>query len=268
MPMNAPSLSLSSTPKSIASDDRFSRIARFKPITRSILNSGLLIIILLALGGKISAQNFDADSIYYTPISKSSPVAKRQYKVFNDTVYRVRPVVYYFDISIGTVVGCADCPKRPEFTFATSTTHGVTLGRKARAGLGAGFDTYVGWQTMPLFASLSYDLLGTRNTHAVFVQLQYGWALAWYNVPEFGPPPADTNGGAVFATMLGYRVRYHNLHIAFSAGFRQQTTSITYESENWMRNERGEWVLGRPNRQIINVEFNRLSANIAFSWRH
>lgn len=266
--MNAHDYPLPDILKSRVSDRSFRKI-RLNHLRWSILCIGLSVACWLIPAGKLSAQDFEADSIYYTPISKTSPVnEKGKYKVFNDTLPNTRPVRYYFDISVGTVVGCVDCPKRPEFTFTTSTTHGVTLGRKARAGLGAGFDTYAGWQTLPLFGSLSFDLFGTRNTHAVVVQLQYGWALAWYDVPDFTPSPADTNGGPVLATMLGYRLRYHNLFIVFTAGFKQQSTSVTYESENWTRNERGEWVLGRPNRRIIDIEFNRLSANIAFSWRH
>jgi hypothetical protein len=192
---------------------------------------------------------------------------ERQVSVFRDTTQSGKRVAYYFDMSLGALVGCSDCPDGTELTFTTSTTHGVTMGRKTRIGLGAGFDSYLGWKTVPVFASASYDLVGTKNTHAVFVQAQYGWGFAWYQRSSFAGPPTDQNGGIVFATLIGYRVKYHNLRIAIATGYKRQSASLVYETPSWHPDEHGVWVEGTPHRATVDVDMGRAMLSVAFSWK-
>ena len=173
---------------------------------------------------------------------------------------------YYFDMSIGSLVGCSDCPDGTEFTLSTTMTHGVTLGRKTRVGMGTGFDTYYRWKSVPVFASASYDLAGTKNTHAIFVQAQYGWGFALYHSSDFSGP-VDQNGGIVFALLAGYRVKYHDLRIGISTGYKRQSASLLYETQTWRPDEHGQWVLGTPTHRTVDVDLGRAVVNIVFSWR-
>jgi hypothetical protein len=227
-----------------------------------------LALILTMLSISLTAQDFDSDSIYYTPITKTPPATvERQVSVFRDTTKTGSNVDYYFDMSIGTLVGCHDCSNGTELTFSTWMTHGVTLGKKTRVGLGTGFDSYLGWKSVPVFASASYDLVGTKNTHAVFVQAQYGWGFTWFHTSDIGTPLTDQDGGVAFAALIGYRVKYHNLRVAISTGYKRQSASLVYETPSWYTNERGEWVQGTANRRTVDIDLGRAAVNVVFSWK-
>ena len=229
----------------------------------------LLLILAPLLSSTVSiAQTYDSDSIYYTPLQRKAPATvERNVRVFRDTTMGGKLVEYYFDMNIGMLAGCRDCGTGTEFTFSTATTHGVTLGRKTRLGAGVGFDTYVGWKTLPLFGAVSYDIAGTKNTHAIFVEFQYGYGFAWYTVPANQQHPTDVNGGQVFAILAGYRVRYHNLRVAISAGFKQQSSTTIYETDNWVVNEKGGVVRGTPNITTVKMDMGRAELRLAFSWK-
>lgn len=215
-----------------------------------------------------TAQSYDSDSIYYTPINRTSPPAlERSVGVFQDTTQKHDLTSYYFDVSMGVLAGCSDCISGTEFTFATSTTHGITLGRKTRIGAGVGFNTYVGWQSLPLFGSVSYDVLGTKNTHALFVRGQYGWSHVWHHRLPNEMPAKDVQGGVMFGAFIGYRVRYHNLRISISGGFQQQQTTSVYETETWIPSDTGVWIRGTPNRTTVETTMGRGVLNLAFSWK-
>jgi hypothetical protein len=228
-----------------------------------------LILLLCAslLLHEASAQNYESDSIFYTPITKQAPAAvKRSVTVFRDTTKGRPTVAYYFDVSMGVLTGCNDCATGTEFTFSAATTHGVTLGRKTRVGAGVGFDTYYTWKTLPLFGAVSYDLIGTKNTHALFVEVQYGYAFAWHTFQPY-EMRTEIDGGEMFAALAGYRVRYHNLRIALSAGFRQQSTTSMFETDSWYVNEKGAMVRGTPNRTTVQMDMGRAMLRLAFSWK-
>lgn len=216
----------------------------------------------------LSAQDFDADSIYYTPISRSVPATvDRNVGVFRDTTQGGRIVAYYFDIGMGMLTGCADCTNGREFTISMATTHGITVGRKTRIGAGVGVDTYLGWKAVPLFGSVSYDLAGTKNTHAIFVQGQYGWGYTWRDSLPYELAPNEVKGGIMFAALMGYRVKYHDLRIAISTGFKQQTAVSVYEMDTWIPNERGEMIKGTPTRTTVETTLGRAALNLTFMWR-
>jgi hypothetical protein len=127
------------------------------------------------------AQDFEGDSIYYTPIPIKVEKKSTHKTIFRDTVQNDQQFTYFFNLQVGNLIGCTNCDVGKEVTFTTSTTHGVIIGKKLRVGAGIGFDSYYNWQTMPLFGSASWDLFGTKNTNAVFLQANYGWAQAWQN---------------------------------------------------------------------------------------
>ena len=224
--------------------------------------------ISLSFHASLIAQNFDGDSIYYTPIAPPAPATvERKVSIFRDTSQRVQRVAYYFDIGMGMLTGCADCVNGRELTITMATTHGITWGRKTRIGGGIGIDTYLGWKAVPLFGSVSYDLVGTKNTHAVFVQGQYGWGFTWRDTLPYELAPTEVKGGAMFAALIGYRVKYHDLRIAMSTGYKQQTAFTVYETDTWLPNEKGEMVKGAPNRTTIETTLGRACLTLTFMWR-
>jgi len=218
------------------------------------------------------AQDFESDSLYYTPIPRPHvATVENNVRIFRDTTARngVHPK-YYFDVAIGMLAGCADCPGGSEFTFTTSTTHGVVLGKKVRAGLGVGLDTYHGLKTMPMFLSAGYDIIGTRNTHAIFVQGQFGWCLAWFDSSTssfLGLAPTEEKGGVMFAALAGYRIKYHNLRIAISTGFKHQSVQLIHDTPVWVPSDDGGFVEERTNRRTVDMDLGRAVVNLVFSWR-
>jgi len=65
------------------------------------------IIFLVLTNGIVSmglAQNYDADSVYYTPIPKPT-----QGRSSDDEQKNPGSVVYFFAIQAGPLVGCNDC---------------------------------------------------------------------------------------------------------------------------------------------------------------
>ena len=228
----------------------------------------LLCILLAPISIILNAQNFEGDSIYYTPISRLAPATvERNVSIFRDTTQGGKRLEYYFDLGMGMLTGCSDCPNGREFTITMATTHGIIWGRKTRIGGGVGVDTYLGWKAVPLFGSVSYDLAGTKNTHAIFVQGQYGWAFTWRDTLPFELTPTDQKGGVMLAALIGYRVKYHDLRIAISTGFKQQTAASVYETDTWIMNEAGEMVKGTPNRTTVETTMGRASLNLTFMWR-
>ena len=104
------------------------------------------VIVLLTIVLDIHAQDFDGDSIYYTPIPRHMSRQKSPKPVFRDTLSSQAFITYFFNLQVGTLIGCSDCDKPKEVTLTSSTTHGVSIGKKLRAGIGIGFDTYGNWK--------------------------------------------------------------------------------------------------------------------------
>jgi hypothetical protein len=193
-------------------------------------------ILLLTLTNLISAsvslaQNYDLDSVYYTPITKP----KQKYK---DETLPQKRIEYFFNVQSGMLIGCNDCGKSKDFTFSAATVHGITIGKKARTGIGLGFDSYQNWQAFPLYGMVSWDLIGNKNKNALFVQMAYGWAHPWfvrdgvyssYNTDPF----SSVKGGKMFNPQMGYRLRYHDLKLSVAIGYKFQRIFYTRPSYSY-----------------------------------
>ncbi len=183
----------------------------------------------------------------------------------NQDSIRKKRVEYYFQIQSGALIGCSSCSKGKEITFSGSTTHGIKIGRKLRVGAGIGLDSYFAWNTIPVFGSVSWDLLGKKN--ALFVEMNYGEALAAWrqvNYEEYGYQSSD--GGKVYGYGLGYRVKYEKIRMSFGIGHRTQmlTSYYEYPTNYWDNNQ---YVLGEPSRKTVKNEMNRLMFWIAVGWK-
>jgi hypothetical protein len=171
---------------------------------------------------------------------------------------------YFFNVGIGALIGCADCKEGSEVTFSTSTFQGIA-GRKWKAGVVLGYDSYYNLQTTPIQATISYDLVGNRDKNALFIQAGYGASFAWRNVlPEYGYQ--NVEGGKSFSAQLGYRVRYYDLKLSFFVGTKVQNITTRYEySTYYYQNGRSQF--GTPSTTSVNQELNRIQVGISIGWR-
>lgn len=214
----------------------------------------------------MQAQEFDADSVYYSPISKSKSKPKsKPLPIFRDTVPAGKYIGYFFNMNMGPLIGCDDCISK-DVMFSFSTIHGVTVGRKLRTGIGAGFDSYTTWNTIPLFGNVSFDIAGTKNTHALFIQVQYGWAHAWHQKLESEWGLAGTTGGTYLSGQLGYRLRYHSVRFAILAGLKQQTVKSHFEYPGNLFFEDGIWKTGPLTTTDMTTRMDRFVVTLSIGW--
>ena len=94
----------------------------------------------------------------------------------SDSTVAAKKFEYYFYLQSGTLIGCNDCGRGKELTFTGATVQGVKIGKRLRVGAGLGYDSYFGWNMVPIFGSVSWDLFAKKN--AFFLEFNYGGALA------------------------------------------------------------------------------------------
>jgi len=192
----------------------------------------LLALLLVTMNVLIGfSQQYKSDSVYYTPISKPK---HKENKSEDDSL---KLVEYFFNIQNGVLVGCNDCSQGKEFTFSAATVQGVTIGKKLRAGVGLGFDSYQNWQTLPLFGLVSWDLIGSKTKSALFVQMNYGWAHPWFvhdgaYSNYISDPFSNVKGGRMINPQIGYRMKYYNLRLSLAVGYKFQR--IFYDSKQYI----------------------------------
>jgi hypothetical protein len=208
------------------------------------------------------SQEYDSDSIYYTPIAKPKLKSK------NGEIGSSKRIEYFFNIQTGALVGCNDCSKGKEFTFSVLTVQGITIGKKLRTGLGMGFDSYQNWQTLPLFGMVSWDLIGNKTRNALFVQMNYGWAHPWFVRDGFysnsiADPFSDVNGGKMINPQIGYRISYFNLRLLLVAGYKFQ--SISYKRPNYYYCPTCD--LQQQSFDDITQDMNRVQVMMAIGWK-
>ena len=222
---------------------------------------GLVWFNLLFINVPSFAQDYSGDSVFYTPISKIKK------KSPTSALDQGRWINYFFTLQTGALIGCKDCSQVSDVSFTTSTVHGVTIGRKLRIGAGFGFDSYTDWQTLPIFGAVSWDLIGNKNSNALFVQWNYGGAKAWMNktAQEYGYK--DSSGGRTTSVQLGYRIKYYDLRISFSLGLRSQQVSSYNEYPTFYRGPTGQLVAGTPSSKTNSEELNRLQFSMTLGWR-
>ncbi|MBS1505488.1 MAG: hypothetical protein JSS79_02470 [Bacteroidetes bacterium] len=177
----------------------------------------LRLIVVLVSGYFISVNATAQDSLHQTQSAtqNAKPVSASKY------------VGYFFAVQAGTLIGCSSCDQGKDVTFSGSTVHGLTIGRKLRAGLGVGIDSYQNWQTLPVFFMASWDVIGNKNKNALFLQMTYGAAHPWFvrngvYATYMYDPYSKVSGGRMINPQLGYRIKYHDVKLAFAVGYKFQ----------------------------------------------
>jgi len=177
------------------------------------------------------AQNYDLDSVYYTPIDKPD---QRNRTAETESGQSLKRIEYFFTIQTGSLIGCNDCGKGKDVTFSAATVQGVTIGKKFRTGIGVGLDSYQNWQTLPLYGTASWDLIGNKNKNAVFLQMAYGWAHPWFvrdgaYSNYTADPFSEVTGGRMINPQIGYRIKYNKLKLSMIVGYKFQR--IFYQNQ-------------------------------------
>lgn len=177
----------------------------------------------------------------------------------------VKKTEYYFQFQSGMLIGCSSCSDGKQITYSGSTTHGIKIGRKLRAGVGVGLDSYFEWNTMPVFGNVSWDIVGKKN--ALFAEVNYGAALAAWrtlNFQEYGFQ--YSKAGQVYSYSLGYRMKYDKMRISMGVGRKTQfiTSHYKYPTFYWNNNR---YVEGDSSSKTIKNEMNRLMVYLAIGWK-
>ncbi len=166
---------------------------------------------------------------------------------------------YFFDTSMGVLVGNSGNNQSAPFSFMSSVNFKVTDLWYAGLGLGAEFfdETY-----MPAFAQIQYKFRNTRFTP--FINLQVGYqvpleegnrsqSVIYYDYSSVWPGPQstgklNTNGGFMFHPSLGFqRFTSENFGWFFSFGYRYQ--QLNYSGEKSYK---------------LETNYSRLSLKIGF----
>lgn len=183
-----------------------------------------------------------------------------------DSVVRNKKVEYFFYFQSGMLAGCNECSRGKEITFSGATVHGIKVGKRTRVGAGLGYDSYYGWNTMPVFGSASWDLFAKKN--AFFVQFNYGGALkTWRYSPydEYGYQRSE--GKRMVNPMVGYRIRYHDASIALMVGYKYQKITSYYEYQNYIWDPNTQTTLTEPVGSSEERSINRFMISLAVGWR-
>ncbi len=221
-----------------------------------------LAISCFAMAMEAVGQNYDADSIHYTPIPK--PKLKKK-KAGKDQYQSSKKIEYFFNLQMGSLVGCNDCGKGKELTFTAATVHGITIGKKLRTGIGMGFDSYQNWQALPVYGLISWDLIGNKNKNAVFLQMAYGWAHPWFvrdgaYSSYTSDPFLGVAGGRMINPQIGYRLKYYNIKMSITIGYKYQRIFYGYNTCP---------TCARPESTIENItqDLNRVRLTMSVGWK-
>jgi len=201
-------------------------------------------------------ENFDRDSIYYTPIAKPISSADNTGKRFG----------YFFSLSSSVLIGCTDCNFNKEITFSATAIQGATIGKKLRVGVGVGYDAYYFWQSTPFSGVVSWDVIGNKDKNALFVQVSYGWSKVWSKgYEEYGLKKIE--GGGTATTQIGYRIRYHDVKIALSIGTKFQEVTTSYEYPTYYYLYTWQAIQGASSTKTVEEKLNRLQLSLTVGWR-
>ncbi|MBL7876930.1 MAG: hypothetical protein JNL53_14780 [Cyclobacteriaceae bacterium] len=183
-----------------------------------------------------------------------------------DSIKIEKRITYYFYLQSGMLVGCTECKRSKEVTFSGAMVQGVTLYKRARLGLGVGFDSFYDFSTVPVFGSASWDVFAKKN--ALFLQFNYGIPLKVWDhklYDEYGD--VKTSAGGMINPMIGYRIRYYDASIALMIGYKFQPITSYYEYDNYIWNPTYQQYIQEPGVLMEMRELNRLMVSISIGWR-
>jgi len=212
---------------------------------------GSLMVIMVCFVMVTNAQSVETDSV--DSITTSQNLAN---------------VKYFLSLYSGPLISCKDCVGGRQVTSSTALVQGVTVGNRLRMGIGVGFDSYIGWQVMPVFVSGGFDVIGNKDKNAVFVQFNYGWTKPWLNDQlyyDYGN--TKVTGGRMVHSQIGYRLKYGDIKISIAVGHKYQRLYSYYEYPSFIYDFNGRIVAGEPSRRTVRESLSRLAVTVGIGWR-
>jgi hypothetical protein len=223
-----------------------------------------LICFLVTLPGYVRGQHVDDDSVSYTPIPLPVPESITKKKFLSDSIFTNRKPVYFFSLNVGSLFGCNNCIDAAGVSTTFSAANGVAF-KKLRVGVAGGFDSYLGWNAIPVSAVVSWDLWGNRNRNAFFIQLNYGHSKAWM-INALHPYGFDkAKGGRMFSPQVGYRIKYHDINISLLTGIKLQRVFAYYKYPTWNWNG-FEYIQG-TNFSKVEENISRFMVSVSVGWK-
>ncbi|MEO5602480.1 MAG: hypothetical protein ABIR06_16280 [Cyclobacteriaceae bacterium] len=138
-------------------------------------------------------------------------------------------------------------------SLSVSTIHGIRKNRLA-SGVGVGYDAYPDWRTLPVFASVGYDL-SKPGKNDLFIQIMAGYAKAWVPETENSEYIYESKGGRIIHPLIGYRIRSGQFSLYFTAGYQWQRILYEEKIRGW----------DNPTSKVsIQREIQRISLQIGF----
>jgi hypothetical protein len=165
---------------------------------------------------------------------------------------------YFGNLLSGVQIGC-NCTTGNQMTASAYLINGIRLTKGFAVGIGVGADSYQQWKTMPLFVHLSQKIAGSKNV--LLLQVNTGYAWAWYDRQEYTLPNFQQVGGFMFHPALTYQIAIEKWNLNFSVGYKNQ---ITKSSTRYQYQSYGGIAYSET---TVKNEFNRLVIQIGFGWR-
>lgn len=182
-----------------------------------------------------------------------------------DTV--ARKSRYYFAVRSGMAM-CSDCEFDGPATGYLTTIHGIHLTPATRVGLGIGLTAAGEHLLVPVFGSLSADLVGKdyKKKNRLFVEFNYGIAGSPGKSPDIEGWTERVVPQAYIQPSIGYKIKYHDLNIGIMAGIQSVRLKrvFTSSSESWAW---GMLRQGTPNSSELNYNVTRFTLGLSIGWR-
>jgi hypothetical protein len=165
---------------------------------------------------------------------------------------------YFGTVLSGIQVGCSNCTTGNQLTASAYLINGIQLSKRFAVGIGVGADSYQQWKTMPLFLHLSEKIAGNKN--GLLLQLNTGYAWAWFDRQEYLLPDYKQEGGFMIHPAITYQIGLEKWNVNFSVGYKSQVArySWRYTYQTFQGSSYNE--------TIAKNEFNRLVVQIGFGW--
>jgi hypothetical protein len=190
-------------------------------------------------------------------------------QVTNPDSVKRKSIEYFYQIKMGSLIGCTTCSEGKQISFSGSTTHGIKIGPRLRVGAGLGLDSYFTWNIVPIFGSMSWDMpLKKNRLNALVVNFDYGGSLAaWRPMLYNQYQSQDIHVQRNYTYGVGYRIGYNNIQISAGIGRKSQRITTFNSYPTYYINANGDYVMGEPSTETIKNTFNRLMIWMAIGWK-
>jgi hypothetical protein len=172
---------------------------------------------------------------------------------------------YFFSVRSGMAL-CADCQFDGPSTGYFSTVHGIRMTPGSRLGIGVGVTTAAERMIIPMFGSLSIDLLGKKNK--LFAEFNYGFARSPQGSIQAEGWTETVKVKSYWQPSIGYKIRYYDMRIGILAGIQslKLKRTLTYPSWGWGWGW-GTTRPGTPNSTELTYNASRFVIGLSVGWR-